>query len=89
MEKENSQSITLSLIKDEMKKIKLTQKALAEELSIDRTTVGNWFTGKRQMPLNRYLEILKLLELEEFIPGVKEEKEPIEIDIWKLIKNNI
>ncbi len=63
MNKESNMALDniLSIIKEDMKKNKITQKKLAIALGIDRTTLFRFFKKDTEMPLGIFLQICKLL----------------------------
>ena len=64
------------LIAEKRKRLRMTQDELAKQLSVDRSTVAKWETGKsapRSFMLIRLAKILKC-PLEELFDGTQEEE---------------
>ena len=53
-------------IKSEMKKQKVTQKHISKQINVSVTTLVRYFKQETDMPLIVYIEICKLLGLNDF-----------------------
>lgn len=70
-------------IKDGLKKKGMTQKELARRLGINRSSVGQWVSGRALPSLDKFLRIVEILDLDGF-SGEKESTVcPIIADVEK------